>query len=79
MAQPITIFQARKIRTMNSYQPVATHVAVRDGRILGVGTLEDLAGWGDYVLDERFAEKVLLPGFVEAHCHATTGAAWKYT
>ena len=46
MAQPITIFRAHKIRTMNAYQPVATHVAVKDGRILGVGTLEDLAGWG---------------------------------
>ncbi|MEE3288280.1 MAG: amidohydrolase [Pseudomonadota bacterium] len=79
MAQPITIFQAHKIRTMNTYQPVASHVAIRDGRILGVGTLEDLAGWGDYVLDDRFADKVLLPGFVEAHCHAMTGAAWKYT
>ena len=79
MAEPITIFQSRKIRTMNTYQPVASHVAVRDGRILGVGSLEDLAGWGDYVVDKRFADKVILPGFVEAHCHAMAGSAWNYT
>jgi predicted amidohydrolase YtcJ len=32
-----TIFQARKIITMNPSRPLATHVAVRDGRILGAG------------------------------------------
>ena len=37
----ITIFSARKIITMNPSQPQATHVAVRDGRILGAGSLDD--------------------------------------
>ncbi len=32
-----TIFAARKIITMNRYQPEASHVAVRDGRVLGDG------------------------------------------
>ena len=44
---PITIFVARKIVTMNPSNPEATHVAVRDGRILGAGSLEEVAGWGD--------------------------------
>ncbi|WP_436622646.1 amidohydrolase [Sorangium sp. So ce136] len=68
-----TIFRARQIITMNPSNPAATHVAVRDGRILGAGTLEELRGWGEYQLDETFAEHVLVPGFVEAHAHAGEG------
>ena len=74
-----TIYIARKIITMNASQPAATHVAVRDGRILGAGSLEQLEGWGPYTLDTRFADKVLLPGLVEAHAHLMAGAMWRYT
>ena len=74
-----TIYSARRILTMNPRRPEATHVAVRDGRILGTGTLEDLAGWGDHALDERFADKVIVPGFVEGHCHSWEGGAWEDT
>lgn len=74
-----TIYIARKIITMNASQPAATHVAVRDGRILGAGSLDQLEGWGPYTLDTRFADKVLLPGLVEAHAHLMAGAMWRYT
>lgn len=74
-----TIYPARKIITMNPNRPVASHVAVRDGRILGAGTLEELAGWGPYTLDERFADKVLMPGLIEGHAHSMEGALWNYT
>ena len=40
------LMRARKIITMNSYRQEATDVAIRNGRILGVGASEDLAGWG---------------------------------
>jgi predicted amidohydrolase YtcJ len=76
MAAAITIFQARKIITMNPNCPEATHLAVRDGRILGVGELDDLTGWGDYTLDRQFTDKILMPGFVEGHCHAMDGLWW---
>ena len=79
MTHAITIFSARKILTMNTYQPVATHVAVREGRILGTGSLDELVEWGEYTIDKRFADKVLLPGFVEAHCHAMNGSVWENT
>ena len=69
----ITIYCARNIRTMNPTNPQGTHVAVRDGLILGVGRLEELAGWGDYQLDETFANHVIVPGFVEAHAHVMAG------
>jgi len=72
------IFKARKIITMNSYLPEATHVAVRDGRILGVGDLSELKGWGEHQLIEDFSDKVLVPGFVEGHCHAAEGQIWDF-
>ena len=69
--ETITIFEAKKIITMEPSFPSAQFVAVRDGRILGVGeTLDDLKAWGaDYVLDRQFSEHVLMPGFVEPHLH----------
>ncbi|MDP6342312.1 MAG: amidohydrolase [Alphaproteobacteria bacterium] len=78
MTGETTIFAARKIITMNNYQPEASHVAVRDGRILGVGSLDELAAWGEHRLDDRFAGKVLMPGFVEGHCHLMEGSIWRY-
>jgi predicted amidohydrolase YtcJ len=74
-----TIYVARKIITMNPNQPEVTHVAVREGKILGAGALSDLEGWGDCILDDRFADKVLMPGFVEGHAHTMEGALWQFT
>ncbi len=73
-----TIYCARRILTMNPSRPEATHVAVKDGRVLGAGALEELAGWGKHELDERFADKVLMPGLVEGHSHAMEGTFWRY-
>jgi len=73
-----TIYKARSIITMNPRQPRATHVAVRDGRILGVGDDASLEGWGPAALDERFADKVLIPGLIEGHCHLLEGGMWNY-
>lgn len=75
----ITIYTACKIITMNSAHPQTTHVAVRDGKILGTGSLADLTGWGAYTLDDRFADKVLMPGLIEAHSHLMEGSLWAYT
>ena len=72
------VYRARRILTMNPSRPEATHVAVREGRILGVGPLEELAGWGAHTLDETFADKVLMPGLVEGHSHASEGTFWRY-
>ena len=66
---PITIFQAKKIITLDPVTPEATHVAVRDGRILGAGNLGDLTGWGEYTLDTTFEDLVIIPGLIEAHNH----------
>ena len=73
-----TIYSARRIITMNPMQPEASFVAVRDGRILGVGSLDDLQAWGAATLDERFKNKVLMPGLVEGHCHLKEGSMWDW-
>ena len=70
------VYQARNIITMNPMQPAATHVAVRDGRVLAVGDLDRMKAWGDFELDTRFADKVLMPGLVEGHCHLKEGSMW---
>ncbi|MFM9108496.1 MAG: amidohydrolase [Chloroflexota bacterium] len=70
---PIVIFKAKKILTMDRDNPEAEYVAVRNGRILGAGTLEQVSGWGDYTLDDTFKDHVLVPGLVEAHSHIFEG------
>jgi predicted amidohydrolase YtcJ len=76
-AKPITVFVARKIITMDPGWPEATAVAVRDGKILWIGTLEELKPWlntSPYKIDRTFENKVLLPGFIEAHGRLYQGA-----
>ncbi len=63
---------------MNPNRPTVSHVAVREGRILGAGTLEELSGWGEHTVDERFADKIITPGFVEGHSHTMEGTFWRY-
>mgnify|MGYP000303566447 CR=1 FL=1 len=74
----ITVFQARKILTMNPMQPEATHVAVRDGKVLAVGDLARMQAWGDFTLNTRFADNVLMPGLVEGHSHLMAGGLWQF-
>ena len=78
MTDPIRVFVARKIRTMNGSWPEATHVAVRAGRILGYGSAAEMAMFGPAVIDDRFADKIILPGFVEGHSHAFEGMVWQH-
>jgi predicted amidohydrolase YtcJ len=81
MASPITVFTARKIVTMNDSQPTATAVAVRDGTIVSVGSLDELRPWLDahsHAIDRRFADKVILPGFIDPHLHPFLAATTLY-
>lgn len=68
----VTVFIAKKIVTMDPSIPTATAVAVSDGRILSVGSLEDMKPWTDKYptqINRQFANKVMYPGFIEAHGH----------
>ncbi len=73
----ITVFTARKILTMEPSCPEATAVAVRDGKIIEVGSLETLKPWLDahsHVIDDQFKDHVLMPGFIDPHLHPTMAA-----
>ncbi len=76
MIQDTVVFSARKIVTMNPSRPFASHVAVRDGRIVAVGSRAELAGFAAGEVDHRFSDKILLPGFVEGHSHIMEGMMW---
>jgi predicted amidohydrolase YtcJ len=74
---PITVFIAKKIVTMDPTRPNATAVAVRDGQILGVGSLQDLGPWlknNKHTVDTQFKDKVLMPGLIDPHMHPMLGA-----
>lgn len=73
----ITVFVARKIRTMEPSLPEATAVAVRDGMILEVGTLDTLRPWLEayrHTIDRTFEKHVLMPGFIDPHLHPSMAA-----
>lgn len=74
----IVLYRAKRILTMDPNCPEATHVAVRDGRILAVGGPDCAARWGAVRADDSLAHAVLLPGFVEGHSHLMAGAMWRY-
>ncbi|MYE84736.1 MAG: hypothetical protein F4X31_00610 [Gammaproteobacteria bacterium] len=72
LAEPLRIYTARSIITMDESLPRATAVAVADGRIVAVGDLDSMGAWRearDHVIDHRFADKVLLPGLIDNHLH----------
>lgn len=72
----ITVFVAKKVVTMDPSLPIATAVAVSDGKILSVGSVEDLKPWTSRyptTINRDFADKVIYPGFVEAHAHPLLG------
>lgn len=75
--EPMRIFLARRIHTMDESLPLATAVGVIDGRIVAVGDLESMAPWREgreVVVDESLRDKVLLPGFIDNHVHPFLGA-----
>ena len=74
----ITVFAAKKIITMDPNVPEATHVAVRDGKVLAVGGADCADAWGEVRHDDRLAAHVLMPGFVEGHAHMMAGKMWDY-
>jgi len=74
--EAFTIYRARKVITMDPTHPEVEAVAVSGDRILGVGTVEELAGWGEHVVSDVFIDHVLTPGFIEAHSHVMAGGMW---
>lgn len=72
-----TVYAARCILTLDPAKPVATHVAVREGRIVAVGDMAQMRALGPVELNDVFADLVLMPGLVEGHCHLKEGDMWR--
>ena len=69
-----TIYSGGPIITMNDAQPTAEAVAVKEGRILAVGTIDEVAAF-EGGATERFNldGRTMLPGFVDSHGHVVMG------
>ncbi len=70
--QRLKVFTARRIHTMDPGRPLASAVAVADGRIVSVGSPESMQPWLRRVphdIDDSFKDNVLMPGFIDPHTH----------
>ncbi len=69
----VTVFEAKKIVTMERGLPEARFMACAGGIILGIAqTVEALSPWTSgraAKIDRRFADKVLFPGLIDPHIH----------
>ena len=74
---PVTVYVARKIITMEPGLPDATAVAVADGRIVGVGSVDSLQDWIDRRggrVDRTLEDKIIMPGLIDPHVHPSLPA-----
>lgn len=78
MTDDIVVYETRLIRTMDPERPEATHLAVSGDRIIAVGAEADMPVGEQVRVDRSFADRVVLPGFIEGHAHVMAGALWKH-
>ncbi|MHB1252201.1 MAG: amidohydrolase [Acidimicrobiales bacterium] len=74
----IVVYRAREVVTLDPSCPRGEAVAVREGRILHVGSnaeVVDALRDQDFTVDTRYAEHVIVPGFIEAHGHLFSDGA----
>ncbi len=73
----LRVMTARKILTMEPDRPEVTAVAIASGRIVALGSLDEVrAALADrrFELDTSFRDHVLVPGFIDPHIHPTLAA-----
>jgi hypothetical protein len=77
LRQPDLIFRGGRIWTVDPARPEAEAVAVSGERIVAVGSaaeVMELRGPATRVVD--LGQRMLLPGFIDAHTHFGNAAAW---
>lgn len=80
MSEPqgqISVYTARTVITMNASLPRASAIAVRDGHIVEVGSIESMQPWlsqHDHIIDRRFEDNVIVPGLIDPHLHPAMAA-----
>lgn len=69
------IWTARMFITMDDDLPRAEAVAVRDGRVIAMGSLEDVSRMvGDHTIDTTLSEHVVIAGLIDQHLHPMLAA-----
>ena len=71
------IIKNAKIFTSDSKRPLATALAVRDGKFIYVGDEAGLQAYEGEVTD--LGGKFIMPGIIDSHVHITTGVGFEYT
>ena len=73
----IVIYPAKEIVTLDPAKPGVKAVAVVGDRIIGTGTVDELvtsAGKQPFRIDNKFADLVIVPGFIAQHDHPLLAA-----
>ena len=71
------IIKNAKIFTADRNKPLATALAVKDGKFVYVG---DEAGLSEYEGEVRdLGGRFIMPGIIDSHVHVTMGAGFEYT
>ena len=73
----ITIYTAKSIITMNRSLPRAEAVAIRDGQIIEVGSLDSMQPWlgkHEHEIDNQFKDAIIVPGLIDPHLHPPMAA-----
>ena len=64
--------------TMDASRPQADAIAVAGGRIVAIGTLQDVEGWrGAHTEILDLGSHVAYPGFIEPHMHVVPTALFE--
>lgn len=71
-----TVYVAREFVTMDPKRPRAQAVCVQDGKFVAIGTRAEVeaSACRNAKLDSTFADKVVMPGFIEQHVHPVLAA-----
>ncbi len=72
--QSLRIISAQSIITMDSKQPRVEAVAIENGKVVALGSLDAMQKRWPNAEHERFDEQVLTPGFIENHLHPAMAA-----
>ncbi len=73
----VRLYPAARVITMDPDRPFAEAIAVGGGRVLALGTraeVEQALEGDEFTLDERFENKVVMPGFIDPHLHPSLAA-----
>lgn len=71
----IRIYPTNGVITVDQSNSIAEAVAVGDGKILAVGSFDELEEqYPNALLDSQYRDSVLIPGLIDPHIHMTLGS-----